>query len=515
VDIQKPGAPRVTYGHIDADKAPGLLESALLGDDARADLAYAAWSDEPYQGIQTLASTDWWRSQKRILLAKCGTIDPESLQEAVATGAYDALLKAMFEMTPDEIIAEVKNSVLRGRGGAGFPTGIKWESARGERNTPKYIIVNSHEGEPNVFKDRRLMEGDPHGFIEGLLIAGYAVGARVGYIYIGSEYPLAIERSRLAVRQLYEVGLLGEDILGTGFDFDVKVVPGAGAYISGEASAAIYGIQGQKGMPRTKPPRSAEAGLWGKPTVVNNTETMANVPHIIMHGSDWYKTLGTEKSPGTSVFSLAGDIVNVGLHECEMGITMQDLLFVSGGGMRGGRKFRSVLAGGISGGALPESALNLPNEFGTLEAEGSTMGSGGYIIYDEGTCMVDLAWYCTRFNRNESCGKCVPCREGTVSQLWMLERIRTGVATERELDKLVQSSNDIIAYSLCGLGQAAPIPILSVLKHYRDEFLEHIREKRCRAGVCKFQGQDGHARPEGFIVAPARREIPLMVAGQR
>ncbi len=516
VDIRRPGAPRVTYGHITADKVGGLLESVLLGNDARADMAYAAWSEQPYQGIQPLSATNWWRPQKRVLLARCGAIDPESLQDYVATGGYEAFEKALFQMTPDEVIAEVKASGLRGRGGAGFPSGIKWESARGERNTPKYIIVNCHEGEPNVFKDRRLMEGDPHQFIEGLLIAAYAVGAKTGYIYIGSEYPLAIQRTRLAVRKLYEVGLLGENILGTGMNFDVKVVPGAGAYISGEASAAIYGIQGQKGMPRTKPPRSAEAGLWGKPTVVNNTETMANVPHIINNGSDWYSTLGTEKSPGTSVFSLAGDIVNVGLTECEMGITMQDLLFISGGGMRGGKKYRAVLAGGISGGALPEHTLHLPNEFNALEAEGSTMGSGGYIIYDEDTCMVDLAWYCTRFNRSESCGKCVPCREGTASQLVMLDRIRQGTATERDLDRLVQSSNDIIAYSLCGLGQAAPIPTLSVLKHFREEFLEHVREKRCRAGVCRFEhARDGQRDGDSFVVTPANRRIPLVATGAR
>ena len=299
VDIQKPDAPRVTYGHVNAERAAGLLEDVLLRGNPRADLAYAVWSDEPYEGIQTLASTDWWRLQRRVLLARCGTIDPENIQDYVATGGYEALTKAMLEMTPEEVIAEVKAANVRGRGGAGFPAGIKWESARGERNRPKYIIVNCHEGEPNVFKDRRLMEGDPHGFIEGLLIASYAVGAAAGYIYIGSEYPLAIERCRIAVRQLYEVGLLGRDILGTGHSFDVKVVIGAGAYISGEASAAIYGIQGQKGMPRTKPPRSAEAGLWGKPTVVNNTGTMANAPHIIQNGSEGYSSIGAEESKGT------------------------------------------------------------------------------------------------------------------------------------------------------------------------------------------------------------------------
>jgi len=485
VDIQLPGQPRVLYKHITADKVPELLESTLRRGKHRADLAYANFSDEYFQGIQPLSATDWWRPQHRILLANCGWQDPESLEDYLALGGFSALEKALFEMSQDEIIAEVKSSNLRGRGGAGFPAGIKWESARSERNRPKYVIVNAHEGEPNVFKDRRLIEGDPYAVIEGLMIAAWAVGVNDGYIYVGSEYPLAMERLNRAIRRMHQVGLLGKDILGSGFDFDIKVVPGAGAYISGEASAAIYGIQGQKGFPRTKPPRSAEAGLWGKPTVVNNVETLANVPHIINKGAQWFASIGTENSTGTKVFSLAGDINHVGLVEADMGITMRDLLFVAGGGMRNGAKFKAVLAGGISGGALPESTLDLTNEFGTLEAEGSMMGSGGYIIYDENTCMVDLAFYCTRFNRDESCGKCVPCRIGTSAQLSMLDRIMKGLGEEIDIDRLTQSSEDIIAYSLCGLGQAAPIPVLSVLRHFRDEVEAHIREKRCPAGVCR------------------------------
>ncbi|MDP9352224.1 MAG: NADH-quinone oxidoreductase subunit F, partial [Chloroflexota bacterium] len=362
VDVQHPGSPRVTYGPVHAEMVETFLEDVLLRKDPRSDLAYANWSEEAYQGIQPLGATDWWRLQKRILLARCGITDPESLQDYVATGGLEAFAKALFEMSPDEVISEVKTANVRGRGGAGFPAGIKWESARSERNSPKYIIVNSHEGEPNVFKDRRLMEGDPYGFIEGLMIAAYAVGAKTGYVYIGSEYPLSLERTGKAVAELKRLGLLGERVLGTEYSFDIKVVPGAGAYISGEASAAIYGIQGQKGMPRTKPPRSAEAGLWGKPTVVNNTETMANIPHIIQNGSEWYLTLGTEKSKGTKLFSLAGDIVNVGLSELELGVSLRDVIFTTGGGMRNGGNFRTVLAGGISGGALPESALDLPNE---------------------------------------------------------------------------------------------------------------------------------------------------------
>jgi NADH:ubiquinone oxidoreductase subunit F (NADH-binding) len=506
VDIRKPGAPRVTYAHITADRVPDLLEAALLGDDARADLAYAHFGDGPYQGIQPLASTDWWRLQRRYLLARCGWADPTSLHDYLALDGFVAFEKALLELGPERVIEEVRTANIRGRGGAGFPAATKWEGARTARDNPKYVIVNSHEGEPNVFKDRRLMEGDPYGFVEGLMICAFAVGARQGYVYIGSEYPLALARVGAARDELRRVGLLGQNILGTDFSFDFKVVPGAGAYISGEASAAIYGIQGDRGMPRTKPPRSAEAGLWGKPTVVNNTETLANVPLAVRHGGEWYSRLGTEKSHGTKVFSLAGDIKHVGLMELEMGVSLRDLIFVAGGGMREGSRFRAVLAGGISGGALPKSVLDLPNEFGALEPEGSMMGSGGYIIYDERTCMVDLAFYCTRFNRDESCGKCVPCRVGTSSQLAMLENIKEGRATERHLTRLVQSSDDIIAYSLCGLGQAAPIPILSCLKHFREEFEEHIRERRCRAGVCNLHAAPTprDARSE-FILAPAHR----------
>ncbi len=504
VDILKPGRPRVMYRHVTADKVEDLLQSYLIGDDPRADLAYAHFGEGLYGDIRPLTSTDWFRLQKRLLLAKCGWQDPERLEDYVALGGFAGFTKALLQMSQQEVIAEVKTATVRGRGGAGFPAGIKWESALGERNRPKYIIVNSHEGEPNVFKDRRLMEGDPFAVVEGVMIAGYAVGSQTGYIYIGSEYPLAISRMENAVNKLKEIGLLDSNILGTDFSFDVRVVPGAGAYISGEASAAIYGLQGGRGMPRTKPPRSAEAGMWGKPTVVNNTETLCNMPHVIKRGGEWFSSLGTEKSTGTKVFSLAGDVANVCLSEHEMGISLRDLIFVVGGGMKNGAKFRSVLAGGISGGALPESALDLPNEFGSLEAEGSMMGSGGYLIYDEGTCMVDLAWYCTRFNRDESCGKCVPCRVGTASQLAMLESIKRGAATERDLERLVRSSDDIIAYSLCGLGQAAPVPILSTLKHYRDEYLEHVVEKKCRAGVCSLQDAPKHARSEPFILAPGR-----------
>lgn len=484
VDIKLPGRPRVSYAHVTPDRVRDLLESVLVRDDPRPDLAYANFSEEEYRGIPPLAAMPWWRIQHRLLLAKCGWQDPDRLEDYVGMGGYAALEKALLEMGPEAVLAEVKTAQLRGRGGAGFPAGTKWEGARSAPNTPRYVIVNAHEGEPNVFKDRRLLEGDPHAVVEGLMLAGYAVGSEEGYIYIGSEYPLAIQRARTAVAELRSVGLLGRDILGAGFNFDIKVLPGAGAYISGEASAAIYGIQGEKGMPRTKPPRSAEAGLWGKPTVVNNVETLANVPHIVEQGGEWFRSLGTEKTSGTKVFSLAGDVKHVGLVETRMGVTLRDLIFEGGGGMRDEAEFKAVLAGGISGGALPAECLGLPNEFGSLEDAGAMMGSGGYIIYDEHTCMVDLAFYCTRFNRDESCGKCVPCRVGTSSQLSMLERIKAGRGRERDLDRLAQSSEDIIAYSLCGLGQAAPIPVLSTLRHFREEYLAHVLEKRCPAGVC-------------------------------
>ncbi len=504
VDIQKPGAPRITYGGVTADVAPELLESWLVRDDPRPDLAFASFSDEPYRGIAPLKDTDWWRLQRRVLLGRCGWIDPDSIEDYVANDGYAALARCLLEMTPEQVVEEVKEANVRGRGGAGFPAGIKWESAASAANNPKFIIVNAHEGEPNVFKDRRLLEGDPHQLLEGLIIAGYAVGSPRGYVYIGSEYPLAFERTVRAVRQAEELGLLGENILGTGFGFEVRVVPGAGAYISGEASAAIYGIQGERGMPRTKPPRSAEAGLWGMPTVVNNVETLSNMPHVINNGAKWFTSLGTEKSPGTKVFSLAGDIKYVGMAELEMGCTMRDLLFVAGGGMRDGSRFRAVLAGGISGGLIPEDKLELTNEFGTLEAEGSMMGSGGYEIYDEGTCMVDVAYYCTRFNRDESCGKCVPCRIGTSSQLEMFERIRHGQGRESDIARLARSSEDIIAYSLCGLGQAAPVPILSMIRHFEDELIAHVRDKRCPAGVCPMRPEEG-SRQAPFTMTALER----------
>jgi len=523
VDVHVPGRPRITYGHVTADKVEGLLRSCIGGENPRADLAFANHGDAEYAGIPTLDSTDWWRLQRRVLLARCGYVNPESLADYVGSGGYTAFTKSLLEMTPDEVIAEVKAANVRGRGGAGFPAGIKWESARSERNFPKFVISNSHEGEPNVFKDRRLMEGDPHGMLEGLMIATYAVGSEAAYVYIGSEYPLALQRMQHAVDDLKAVGLLGRDILGTGMNLKVKVVPGAGAYISGEASAAIYGLQGQRGMPRTKPPRSAEAGLWGRPTVVNNTETLANVPHIIANGSGWYSQVGTELSTGTKLFSLAGDVEHVCLAELEMGCTLRDLIYTTAGGMREGAPFRSILAGGISGGALPERTLDLTNEFGKLESEGSMMGSGGYIVYDEGTCMVDLAFYCTRFNRDESCGKCVPCRIGTASQLAMLQRIMDGAGTERDIDRLIESSDDIIAYSLCGLGQAAPVPILSILKHYQDEVREHVLEKKCRAGVCSMKFarptsngvRAGDAKDDGAGFIRARTPSPLPVLTSR
>lgn len=484
VDVHMPGCPRIIYKHITAELAPDLIECVLVKNDTCADLAYANFSDDSYRGIQPLSGTDWWRLQHRVLLSRCGHIDPERIQDYIANDGYKAFEQALLKMTPDEVIAEIKQANIRGRGGAGFPAGTKWASARSATASPKYVIVNAHEGEPNVFKDRRLMEGDPHQLLEGLMIAACTVGSEQGYVYIGSEYPLAIDRMQKAVDQARELGLLGENILGTGCNLEVKVVPGAGAYISGEASAAIYGIQGERGMPRTKPPRSAEAGLWGMPTVVNNVETLSNVPHVILNGADWYTSFGTEQSPGTKVFSLAGDVNNVCMAELDMGVTLRDLIFATAGGIRNGRKFKAVLAGGISGGALPESLLDLTNEFGTLEAEGSMMGSAGYEIYDDETCMVDLAFYCTRFNRDESCGKCVPCRVGTSSQLAILERIKSGEGTQRDVNRLVQSSEDIIAFSLCGLGQAAPIPVLSVIKHFREEVLAHVVEKRCPAGVC-------------------------------
>jgi NADH:ubiquinone oxidoreductase subunit F (NADH-binding) len=492
VDIIMPGQPRISYAHITADKVPELLESVLNRGDMRPDLAVCIYGTETWdgaeagiKGIPAAKELDFWKLQQRIVSRNLGYIDPESIDDYIARGGYEALKRVLFNMNPDEVIKTVTDSGLRGRGGAGFPTGVKWDGGRKARKTPKYVICNSHEGEPNVFKDRALHEGDPHQIIEGLVIQCFAVGTPWAYIYIGDEYPLAIHRQKVAVQQAYAAGLLGENIMGSGFTCHVDVEMGGGAYISGEASALMFGLEGKRAMPRTKPPRSVEAGLFNLPTVVNNTETMSCVPQIIMHGADWFKAIGTENGNGTKLFTLMGSIQRTGIYEMAMGRTMRDLVYTCGGGPAEGHPFKAIQTGGPSGGCLPEEYLDVIMDFKSLDQYGGTMGSGGYVVYDDRTCIVDMSRYFGRFNRYQSCGKCVPCRVGTKNLLHMVDRVALGNSKPEDIDVMKKWSDHIVEMSLCGLGQTAPLPLVGGLRYFLDEFLEHINDKHCKAGQCQ------------------------------
>jgi NADH:ubiquinone oxidoreductase subunit F (NADH-binding) len=492
VDIIMPGQPRISYAHITADKVPELLESVLNRGDMRPDLAVCIYGTETWdgaeagiKGIPAAKELDFWKLQHRIVSRNLGYIDPESIDDYIARGGYEALKRVLFNMNPDEVIKTVTDSGLRGRGGAGFPTGVKWDGGRKARKTPKYVICNSHEGEPNVFKDRALHEGDPHQIIEGLVIQCFAVGTPWAYIYIGDEYPLAIHRQKVAVQQAYAAGLLGENIMGSGFTCHVDVEMGGGAYISGEASALMFGLEGKRAMPRTKPPRSVEAGLFNLPTVVNNTETMSCVPQIIMNGADWFKAIGTENGNGTKLFTLMGSIQRTGIYEMAMGRTMRDLVYTCGGGPEEGHPFKAIQTGGPSGGCLPEEYLDVIMDFKSLDQYGGTMGSGGYVVYDDRTCIVDMSRYFGRFNRYQSCGKCVPCRVGTKNLLHMVDRVALGNSVPEDIDVMKKWSDHIVEMSLCGLGQTAPLPLVGGLRYFLDEFLEHINDKHCKAGQCQ------------------------------
>ncbi|HSR13149.1 MAG TPA: NADH-ubiquinone oxidoreductase-F iron-sulfur binding region domain-containing protein [Thermodesulfobacteriota bacterium] len=434
--------------------------------------------------IPRLKDIPFFRHQVLRVLRTRGLIDPESIEDYIAHDGYVALYKALTQMTPEQIIAEMKESGLRGRGGAGFPTGDKWEEARKYNRYPKYVICNGDEGDPGAFMDRSVCEADPHSVLEGMAICARAIGSHEGYLYVRAEYPLAIKRLNLAIEQARKMGLLGKDIFGTGFDFDAYVYPGAGAFVCGESTALMFSLEGKRGMPRAKPPRSAEAGLWMMPTVLNNVETFANVPQIIIHGAKWFNSLGTEKSKGTKVFSLAGSVNNIGLVEVPMGITLRSIVFDIAGGIKGRRKFKAAQLGGPSGGFVPESLLDTPVDYDSLEATGAIMGSGGIVICDEGTCMVDSARFFTHFCVDESCGKCVPCRIGLDVMLKKLEAIVEGKGKEGDVEFLEELGRHIVRMSHCGLGQSAPNPVLSTIRHFRQEYEEHIREKRCRALVC-------------------------------
>ena len=422
--------------------------------------------------------------QKKVVLANCGIIDPEEIEEYIAAGGYEALGKALTEMSPDEVIEEIKRSGLRGRGGAGFPTGVKWELVRKAPGSEKYVICNADEGDPGAFMDRAILEGDPHAVLEGMAIAAYAVGAKRGYIYVRAEYPLAIQRLKRAISQAREYGLLGDDIFESGFSFDVELRMGAGAFVCGEETALIASIEGRRGEPRPRPPYPAQSGLWGKPTLINNVETFANVRHIILKGADWFSSLGTQTSKGTKVFALAGQVRNTGLVEVPMGITLRELIFEVGGGVPEGRKFKAVQIGGPSGGCLPEELLDVPVDYESLREHGAIMGSGGVIVLDDSACMVNVAKFFLQFTADESCGKCTPCRVGTQMMLEILNRITEGEGTEEDLARLEELAQLVKSASLCGLGQTAPNPVLSTLRYFRDEYLAHIRDKACPAGVC-------------------------------
>mgnify|MGYP000560221927 CR=1 FL=1 len=428
---------------------------------------------------------EFYQKQFRIVLRNCGVINPENIDEYIARDGYRALEMALFEMTPEQIISEIKASGLRGRGGAGFPTGIKWETARKAPGDVKYIVCNADEGDPGAYMDRSTIEGDPHSILEAMTIAGRAVGANFGYIYIRAEYPLAIERLKIAIAQAKEYGLLGENILGSGFSFDVEIRLGAGAFVCGEETALLQSIEGKRGMPVPKPPFPAIKGLWGKPTVINNVETLANIPVILTKGAAWFASIGTEKSKGTKVFALTGKINNSGLIEVPMGTTLREIIFDIGGGIKGGRKFKGVQTGGPSGGIIVEKDLDTPISYESLTALGSMMGSGGMIVMDEDDCVVDVSKFYMAFCVDESCGKCAPCRIGTKQLYGLLDKISKGQGEEADLDKLEKIGKAMTKASLCMLGGSAANPTLSTLRHFRDEYLEHIRDRKCRAGKCK------------------------------
>jgi NADH:ubiquinone oxidoreductase subunit F (NADH-binding)/(2Fe-2S) ferredoxin len=467
------GQDRVTYQYIKADMVPRIVQEHLLENRP-----VSEWRvGEDYARFH--------QKQIKVVLADCGRIDPEEIDAYIAVGGYEAARDVFGNWAPEEVIDEIKLSGLRGRGGAGFPTGLKWELARKSPGDLKHIICNADEGDPGAFMDRAVIEGNPHSVIEGMIIGAYAVGSRHGYVYIRAEYPLAVERLRRAITHARERGFLGTGIFGTSFDFDIKIKLGAGAFVCGEETALIASIEGQRGMPRPKPPFPVNRGLWQRPTVINNVETLANIPPIIRRGCGWYAGYGTEKSRGTKVFALTGKIKNPGLIEVPMGIPLREIIYDIGGGTESGKAVKAVQTGGPSGGCIPASMLDLAVDYESLAKVGSIVGSGGMIVLDEDNCMVNMARYFVQFTQEESCGKCVPCRVGTKRLLEILDRITKGQGREDDIPRLEELAAGIKALSLCGLGQTAPNPVLSTLKYFREEYEVHIRHKKCPAKVCK------------------------------
>ena len=470
------------YCQVKAEDVEEIVESHLFKGRIVERLLY----HEPltHESIPNYSEINFYKKQHRLVLENCGAINPEQIEEYIAVGGYEALAKAVTTMSPEDVIEEIKKSGLRGRGGGGFPTGMKWQFAKASVSDKKYVICNADEGDPGAFMDRSVLEGDPHKILEGMAVCGYAIGADEGYIYVRAEYPLAIKRLRIAIEQAEAMGLLGENIFGSGFSFKLHIKEGAGAFVCGEETALMASIEGKRGMPRPRPPFPAVAGLWGKPTNINNVETFGNVAAIITNGADWYAGFGTEKSKGTKVFALTGKINNTGLAEVPMGITMREIIYDIGGGINGGKKFKAVQIGGPSGGCLPESMLDLSIDYDSLTAAGAMMGSGGLVVMDEDTCMVDVAKFFLNFTQSESCGKCTPCREGTKRMLEVLTRITEGQGREGDIELLEELARNIKETALCGLGQTAN-PVLSTLKYFRHEYEAHIKEKRCPAGACE------------------------------
>ena len=471
------------YSQVKPEDIPEIVEEHLLKGRIVKRLLYSETVQE--DTIKSLGETDFYKKQLRVALKNCGVIDPEDINEYLAYDGYMALGKVLTEMTPEEVVQCILDSGLRGRGGGGFPTGRKWAFAAAQPKGVKYVCCNADEGDPGAFMDRSVLEGDPHVVLEAMAIAGYAIGAQQGYIYVRAEYPIAVKRLQVAIGQARELGLLGKNILGTGFDFDIDIRLGAGAFVCGEETALMTSIEGHRGEPRPRPPFPAVKGLFGKPTILNNVETYANVPQIILKGADWFASMGTEKSKGTKVFALGGKIHNTGLVEVPMGTTLREIVEEIGGGIPNGKKFKAAQTGGPSGGCIPAQYLDIPVDYDNLIEIGSMMGSGGLIVMDEDTCMVDIAKFFLEFTVDESCGKCTPCRIGTKRLYELLDKITKGKATMDDLDKLETLCYHIKENALCGLGQTAPNPVLSTLKYFRDEYIAHIQEKRCPAGVCK------------------------------
>ena len=471
------------YSRVTPEDVKEIVEEHLVKGRVVKRLLYAETVEE--DNIKSLNEVDFYKKQMRVALRNCGVINPEDIEEYIGIDGYQALGKVLTEMKPQEVIDVIKESGLRGRGGGGFPTGMKWQFTYNSQNEQKYVACNADEGDPGAFMDRSILEGDPHAVIEAMAIAGYAVGANQGYIYIRAEYPIAVKRLGIAIAQAREYGLLGKNIFESGFDFDLEIRLGAGAFVCGEETALITSIEGHRGEPRPRPPFPAVAGLWQKPTLLNNVETYANITQIILNGADWFKAIGTEKSKGTKVFALGGKIKNTGLVEVPMGTTLREIVEEIGGGIPGGKKFKAAQTGGPSGGCIPEHLIDTPIDYDSLMAIGSMMGSGGLIVMDEDNCMVDIAKFFLEFTVDESCGKCTPCRVGTKRLYEILEKITSGNGTMEDLDKMEELCYSIKSTALCGLGQTAPNPVLSTLKYFRDEYEAHVRDKVCPAGVCK------------------------------